>query len=615
MRTSSPALAAILVGALATTIHAQDVQVQQMIQVSPPDGGQGLSFPPNFMQRPQFKTGSGRMRGRVLQADGSGPVRRAQVRLMSAESGPKSAITDVQGRFDVRDLPAGRYTITANKSGFMPVQYGQTRPFESGKPIELADKQTLDNVDLAMPRGGSISGRILDEFGDPMPDTGITVMRLGWSNGKRRLTPVPGRGWPTDDLGHYRVYGLPPGEYYVSAMRGNELQLLSTMPDPIQGINVGFGSGFSLGSSTESRSGYATTFFPGTPNQADAQRVTVTAGQDSSNIDFQLTAVRLAKVSGFVMNSEGRPAGGTTVTLISNARDGALGDQNSARTGQDGSFSFSNVAPGDYVLRAEAVQTVTSTTPQGDGVMVFRASRIGGADGPEMEGGSIPVAVSGEDLSSVTLITSKGARATGRVVLDGEPKPAMTSIRLTSVPLDLAGGNSAFGGAMVKEDGTFELKGLFGTRMILPIGPPGWMLRSIKANGTDITDSGAEFKPGESYSLEVEMTRRATTITGGVTAGDGTAVKDYTAVIFPENADLWRLPRSRWVTGTRPDQDGRFKVANLPAGNYYAAAVEYVPTGEWADPEVLDRLKSHAKRFTLDEGASQTLDLKLTAKY
>jgi hypothetical protein len=188
MRTSSPALAAILVGALATTIHAQDVQVQQMIQVSPPDGGQGLSFPPNFMQRPQFKTGSGRMRGRVLQADGSGPVRRAQVRLMSAESGPKSAITDVQGRFDVRDLPAGRYTITANKSGFMPVQYGQTRPFESGKPIELADKQTLDNVDLAMPRGGSISGRILDEFGDPMPDTGITVMRLGWSNGKRRLT-------------------------------------------------------------------------------------------------------------------------------------------------------------------------------------------------------------------------------------------------------------------------------------------------------------------------------------------------------------------------------------------------------------------------------------------
>lgn len=614
MRTAKLSLAAILIGAFTTTPHAQNMQVTQTIQVAPDAGG--MQFPPGFATgRPQFKTGSSRIRGRVLNADGSGPVRRAQVRAMSPESGPKVAVTDAQGRFDISELPAGRYTLSANKSGYVNVQYGQTRPFENGKPIELADKQILD-ADFAMPRGGAISGRVLDEFGDPLPDTAISVMRLAWSNGKRRLTQVPGRGWPTDDQGHYRVYGLPPGEYFVSARRGAETEFFSAMPDLVQGISVGFGPGF-FGSGSNSgsspKSGYATTYYPGTPNPGEAQKVTVAAAQESTNVDLQLTAIRLSTVTGFVMNSEGRPASGSTVTLVANARELGLGDSNSARTNQEGSFTFNNVAPGDYVLRAEAMQVITTT--QGDNVMVFRATRIGGDSGAEMEGGSMPLVVSGEDVSGVTLITTKGARAAGRVIADGEPKPQMTAIRILSAPLDIPGGNAGLGGGTVKEDGTFELKGLFGTRTIIPTAPAGWTVRTVKLNGTDITDSGAEFKTGETYNLEVELTRRTTSITGGVTASDGSLIKDYTAVIFPENQDLWRLPRSRWVMGTRPDQDGRFKLSTMPPGSYYAVAVEYIPNGEWGDPEILDRLKSHAKRFTLDEGGAQILDLKLTDKY
>ena len=69
---------------------------------------------------------------------------------------------------------------------------------------------------------------------------------------------------------------------------------------------------------------------------------------------------------------------------------------------------------------------------------------------------------------------------------------------------------------------------------------------------------------------------------------------------------------TRWVTGARPDQDGRFKVQNLPAGSYYAVAVDYLPQGEWGDPDVLERLKEKARRFSLDEGGSQSLDLRLS---
>jgi hypothetical protein len=65
------------------------------------------------------------------------------------------------------------------------------------------------------------------------------------------------------------------------------------------------------------------------------------------------------------------------------------------------------------------------------------------------------------------------------------------------------------------------------------------------------------------------------------------------------------------VSGTRPDQEGRFQMKNLPPGGYYAIAVDYLAQGEWNDPEVLDRLKATATRFSLGEGETKTLELRL----
>jgi hypothetical protein len=182
-------------------------------------------------------------------------------------------------------------------------------------------------------------------------------------------------------------------------------------------------------------------------------------------------------------------------------------------------------------------------------------------------------------------------------------------------PEGLAAGG---GGAVpLKEDGLFELKGLAGTRLIRVNGaPPGWVLKSVSLNGADITDKGTEFKPGEAVSgLEVVLSARTTSVSGAVTAGDGSAVKDYTVVIFSDSAEHWRLPMTRWVQGARPNQDGRFQVQNLPPGGYYAIAVDYVPQGEWGDPELLDRLRAKARRFNVDEGQTQTLDLRLVGDY
>jgi hypothetical protein len=368
-------------------------------------------------------------------------------------------------------------------------------------------------------------------------------------------------------------------------------------------------SGASPSASTP-KSGYASTYYPGTPNVTEAQRITLAGGQEATSADFALVAVRLAKVSGVVIGSDGKPLEGAAVSAMPANRDfvGLLGPS-SARSGKDGSFTINGLPPGDYTLQARSVQVITST--QGDNVMVFRAMSIGG--GGESESGSMPLGVAGEDVTGILLTTSKGGTATGSVVFDG-PRPASVSlIRVTSMAVDSDGPGMGSTGASIKEDGTFEVKGLHGPRLIRASAPPGWTLKSVKLNGTDITDVATEFKVGETTSgLEIELTNKTTSITGGVTASNGSPVKDYTVVIFSESPEHWRLPMTRWVTGTRPDQEGRFKVQNLPAGAYLAVALDYLPQGEWGDPEVLERLKSKAKRFTLDEGAATTLDLKIS---
>jgi hypothetical protein len=108
-------------------------------------------------------TGTAIIRGRIVAADTGTAIRRAQVRAFSGElRESRAASTDGQGRFELRDLPAGRWDLRASKAGFVTLRYGQRRPFEAGRPIELADGETMAKAEFALPRGAVVTGRIVD---------------------------------------------------------------------------------------------------------------------------------------------------------------------------------------------------------------------------------------------------------------------------------------------------------------------------------------------------------------------------------------------------------------------------------------------------------------------
>jgi protocatechuate 3,4-dioxygenase beta subunit len=589
----------VVIAAAAASVPAAAPQVVQERQVITITGDPGQAPPiPGLPGQRQQRTGTARVLGRVISTEGT-PLRRAQIRIAGQEVASKMALTDADGRYEFRDLPGGRFTVTATKSGFVTVQYGQTRPFESGKMIDLAEKQTLTNIDIVMPRGGVIAGRVVDEFGEPVADVAVTSLRQTWAGGRRRMMTT-GRIAQTNDLGQFRLYGLPPGEYFVSAtLRGAEMFVLDMMTGP----------GGPSGSGTAA--GYAPTYFPGTPSPADAQKVSLTAGQEVGGTDFALIPVRLSRVAGTVIGADGKPLSGAMVNLMPSSRaEAIMMIGNSARTNNEGAFTISGVTPGDYVLQA---RTMTIMTSESGGNTVMFSTRVG--EGSNSEFGTLPLSVHGDDLTNVVLVTSKGGSAAGKVIFEGVTRPNTLALRVAASTVDMDG-PPAIGGlssGQVTADMTFELKGVAGPRLIRVMSlPTGLMVKAVRLNGTDVTETPIDFKNGEQVSGIEIVIGKATEVSGTVTDASGTTVKDYTIVLFADDPQKWTLPMTRWVAGRRPDQEGRFKIENLPAGTYYAVAVDYIAQGEWGDPDLLERLKPKAKRLSLDEGEVKTIDLKLT---
>jgi hypothetical protein len=600
----SAVVCAIVIGAGAVPADAGQVVNETIRIVSPGgEGGAMQMLPPGR----QAKTGTGSLRGRVLAIDTGSVVRRAQVRISGPDIGTKTALTDAQGRYEFRDLPAGRFNVSVSKSGFVTMQYGQNRPYEPGRPIELVEAQKMEKADIGLPRGSVLAGRVADEFGEAVAEAEVTAMRLQFTNGKRRLVPS-GRNGTTNDLGQFRIYGLPPGEYYVSATLRN----MSTMVIDM----LGGGAGGPTGSNQNT--GYAATYYPSTPAPGEAQRVSLAVGQELGSVDIQLQPVRLSKITGTAVASDGKPMTGAMVMLMPTMKDAMqFMPGGSSRTDKDGNFTISNVTPGEYSLQVQSMGGMISAA--GANMMTFTMrSDAGGLAQPsqEREFATATVNIAGEDVTGMMLVGTRGAKATGSISYDSGAKPEGTAaIRITAPSVDVdSGPMPMFGGPNVKDTGAFEVEGLIGQRVFRAANlPKGWILKSVKLNGQDITDKGAEFKPGEDVAgVEIELTNRTTSINGSVTDDRSQPLKDFTVVVFAEDATKWTLPLTRWTASSRPDQDGRFKFANLPPGAYIAIAVEYVAQGEWSDPEWLARAAKKGTRFTLDEGAAKTLDLKLS---
>jgi len=531
---------------------------------------------------------TGVIRGRVVSTDGRG-LSHAQVRALprfpstppgTGQAQPFQPIVvtaDTEGRFELPELAAGTFRISAAKVGYSapdaPFPLGFSGP---GIVMELGEGETKERVDITLARWGAIVGHVFDELGDPLQGAIVQLLHVRYQAGRRRLVAAGGTSLPTDDLGRFRVSGLPPGQYIVSATVG--------------------------GVASADLPGYARSYFPGTPAASEAQFVSMKLTQETSGIDFALSRAPTARIAGTLLNAAGEPATGGSVRLMPSLRSTTVTTVPAgARILPDGRFEFPNVTPGQYIIQVDRGRRNSST---------------------EGEFGVLPVAVEDRDVTGLFVQTSAGSSIAGSVTFEsalGAKAPRPDQIEITPVPTDPELAPMAPANADIRRDWSFVINGVNGPRRLqVRRAPAEWTLKEIRIHGTDVTDRPLMFGTTDQSLAEVEvvLTDRITQVSGSIVDDHTKPAPGALLIVFPTDRDRW-YPASRFLRRTIVNFDGTFRLAGLPAGSYYAAAVAKLPPDgdeAWLEPAYLESLVPRATDFSLGEGQKQSLTLKLANK-
>ena len=548
-------------------------------------GVQGLPSPPAQPRDPRAAMvgGTGVIRGRVTAADTGVPMRRATV--MISGQGQRGTYTDSEGRYSFRGLPKGSYIVSASPGNHRPsyrtISFGATSQNGPAKRVELADGQVVENVDIALPRAGVITGRVFDPYGDPAARVNVhpLLLRVGGE-------PVPsGPSATTDDLGQFRLFGLAPGTYIVRA--DFRMGMFSSGPYEVEGESVGF----------------STTYAPGTPSRSDAVRVRVVAGAEAT-ADIRLLESRIFKVTGAILTSNGEPASAVDVSLVHN--EAGSSSSFGASIGPNGTFTFRNVPPGSYeiVARLQPPRMIGPGQPP---------------PGPPsiLEMGMVRVDVSTTDVENVMVPMRPGETVSGEIVFDEAAPPEFRA----TLTMQVAERRPSLGmtSPVTVTGTTFQGRGLFGSYLIrgglTAAGGP-WFLKAVLLDGKDITDLPVAFSSAHSGHLQVVFTTRSAGLEGTVTDEAGKPTREAQILIFGGDADSWVPFSSRTRNAGPPRQDdGKFTLRGLRDGRYYVVAL---PPGtvvlggfQAPDRELMESLKKVGTEVVLNPGETRTVDLRV----
>lgn len=520
-----------------------------------------ISAPPlQARQQPpaQPAPSSSQIRGIVRNAADDAPIARARV-MATADVLPEARVTlsGADGRYTLADLPAGSYTVSVTRTGYAPQTWGHGRSL-AGTPIGLVSGQQLPAIDFALVQGATIVGRVMDEDGSPLAGADVEALVNRFEGGADALFSAATA--QTDDRGEFRLFGLAPGRYFVSAA------------DPA----------FKNVSTPKGVQHYSPTYYPGVA-LADQARVVVIAGpSDSPRIEFRLKLVPPANVSGQLVTADGRQLLSAAIILSPVEGEGvAVAPPEQPSIQPDGRFSFAAVPPGRYQIRARG-QT------DGSGAALF---------------GTLSVEVAGEDVAGLKLALRPGAVLEGSLAVEsqrGSKGPDFTTLRVRAPFVDGTSFGDSLTGA-IEPDGSFALRGIMkGTHQIVVDGLRApWVLKSVVYQGSNITDTPIEAAEKQSFrGVRVTITDAASEVTGTVTNARRAPVADAGVLVFARVPLFW-MRTNRRMRMAYTDPAGRFSVTGLPAGEYVAVASPAVDESDLGRRDRLEAWASVATPFRL----------------
>jgi hypothetical protein len=429
--------------------------------------------------------------GRVVADDGQ-PMGGAQVIAIGVSKSPvagamQTTNCDADGNFKVTGLSHGVYSIVARAPGYVSVQ-DQSRKYRVG-----------EGAIIRMARGGVITGRVTDEFGEPMVGVQVSADRVADSEGKPdKSAPSMSEMFSsrtTDDRGVYRIYGLEAGAYVV-------------------GVNVASPIFAGLGRTSRE----PPTYHPSSPRGA-AVEVNLRGAEEVSGVDIRARGGRGRSISGTVSGeTQGEGLINGVAVMLYGAADKNLAGVTTLIGGQN--FSLRGVEDGEYELMAARFSESMD--------FAFSAPRR--------------VVVRGADLNGIELKLLKLGSVSGRVVLEApkaECKAASDQFKVEETLIELKRDDRTpgvfaprlfsmeagvyLGGATPEKDGGFTVKNLEAGRYRIGADLPdeNWYVRAITQAATpkpvDVARGGVTLKQGEKISgIEMIIAQGAASLSGRV---------------------------------------------------------------------------------------------------
>jgi hypothetical protein len=454
--------------------------------------------------------------------------------------------TDGNGRFSIEDVEPGEYTVVAERRGFGLQATGAT-----GAPppsVKVETGQSIKDVTIRLIPLGAIAGRVVDADGDPVAGASVAALRYVYSDGKKELRHVD--QVQTGDTGDFRLFGLGAGRFYLKATRNHPA--MNVPPESVS------------------------TFYPNASDQGHAAPVDLPAGAHLEGLDIRLQSGSLYSVR-FEFPEGRAPEGGYSPTLISEQ-----GDMNGSVTmSYENHVVFHGVSPGSY----EAIVRLDN--------------------GEERSYAIRQVEVTNADVNGGTLTFVLAIDLTGAVRLEGGAFSGFEKLR---VILQADYRNPVMGtlNGQVKPDGAFLIKRAAPTVYELAIArSPGVYLKSIRSGDKQLAGRRVDLS-SKPEPLTIVLGADVGEVEGAVqnAAGDPVPRARVNVIAYGDHSDRGDLNRFGFT-----DEQGNFKITDVPPGDYKVFAWEDVPVGAPQDPQFRKPFEKQAAALRMEPNGREKVQV------
>jgi hypothetical protein len=506
-----------------------------------------LSLTPLLAQQP------GTVSGKVVNSVTGQPVKKAVVTLRAASGqSPYVARSDESGKFLFDNVQPANYVATALADG-----YSEMRTI--GRPVAVAAQQLVEHVEVRVAPLAAISGKVLDEDGQPMAGVSVGVTRDIYTSSGKRLQI--GSTVQTDDRGVYRLFDLQPGRYYLMAFIVNN----GTRPEQKGEVH-----------STVPEEGYAPVYYPGVAELSQASLQELPSGAEWAGADFKLRRLPTYHIRGHVTGATGRvsvlarPCEHDEWEMPLTPVDLRVSQLPNAR------FDISGAMFGNYCL---------SVLQNGPGIPASQT-----------------VTVKAADVDDIELAVPPAFPVSGVVTFDGVPPSPMPPIDIGLISTGAVGS----GRSRIKSDGSFQIAGVSpGALTLLMPRSRSLYVKSAWYGNLDVTSGSIpSLEPGT--ALRIVMGTDAGEIDGTVQPGNVDLGMPVLVAALPEEAFAAREDMQRQTTGPA---GGSFTLSNMPPGNYKVFALQTEDFSEMYNPELMKLLEGKAASVTVSAAGHEQVSV------